>query len=87
LPDDFEDHFIQILFSVIQPKLGLFEVQEEGFLVHAPLKRARRDLAPPGAFYTVDMSLTPGEFITAMIDLEVFTVPDINQAIITAPSI
>jgi len=41
----------------------------------------------PKPFNAVDVGLASGEFILAMIHSEVFSIPDINQAIVASPAI
>ena len=66
--DDFNDHPTEILVSVIESKLTLFEVQVKGRFAYPPEPRQTGFSEAPETLDAVDMSLAPGKLISAMID-------------------
>ena len=85
--DDFEDHPVHVLVSIVESKLALFEVQVKGGLAYPSKSCEARFRKAPEAFDSVDMSFTPGKFVTAMINPKVFAIADIDKAIVTTPAI
>jgi len=75
--------------SVIEPEFTFFEVQVEGFLVHAAELRqaAFREPPPPEALDAIDVHGSAPELIALMSDVAVPAVPHTHQAIIAAPAV
>ncbi len=72
---------------MIESKFGFFEVQVEGTPGHAiELGQAPLRKAPEG-LDTVDMPFTVGELILPMMHSEVLVKADIDQPVITAPTV
>jgi len=72
---------------MIESKLAFFEVQEEGSFVHSSEAGEACFGKTPEAFYAINMCLSSGEFVAAMINSQVLTVTNINKAIIASPAI
>ena len=72
---------------MIKPKLTLLQMQRKGMFGHTiELSQATLSKAPKG-FNTVDMTITPNEFIVAMIDPKVLVKANVDQTIIATPAI
>lgn len=61
LQDNFEYHFVQILFSMIEYTVSLLDVQKS-IIVHFSEASESRLAKAPKAFYVIDMFLINGEF-------------------------
>ena len=85
--DDFEDHPVHVLVSIVESKLALFEVQVKGGLAYPSKSCEARFRKAPEAFDSVDMGFPPGEFVTAMIHTEVLAIANIDKAIVTTPAV
>jgi len=62
-------------------------VQEKGGFAHPSESCEARFCKAPEAFYSVDMSFAPGEFVTAMIHTEMLAIANIDKAIVTTPAV
>ncbi len=73
--------------AIVEAPLALFEMQIKGMssatieLLQTPLSKA------PKAFDTVDMTAAKGELISRVVNLKMFSVTDIHQAIIAPPAV
>ena len=87
MTDDFEDQWVEILASMIEPKLTFFEMQVEGGQSLATETNESCFCMAPDAFCPVDVSTTFSKFILAVIDAQVFAVTHIDQAVIATPTV
>jgi hypothetical protein len=72
---------------VVEPILGLFQMQVEGSRRDAiELLQATFGKAPE-ALNAVDMMRARHELVLTVMDSEMFGIPDINQPVITAPTV
>ena len=72
---------------MIKAKFTFFQMQMEGGFSHAPKPTKPCFGITPKTLNTIDMRLSLNKFITPMVDAKMLLVSQINQAIITPPSI
>ena len=72
---------------MVEPKLTLFQMQVEGTRIHAAKANKPGLGIAPEAFNAVDVSMPLGKFVLAVINAEVLSVTNINQAVVTAPTV
>ena len=73
--------------SMIKPKFAFFQVQVKGAGTHATEANQPGFGISPKTFYTVDVGFASGKEVLSMIDAKMFTIANIDQAIITSPSV
>ena len=72
---------------MIESKLTLFKMQVKCTGGHATESKQARFGIPPETFNSIDVITAFGKFILAMINPELLTVTNIDQAIIAAPAV
>ena len=73
--------------SVVEAELAFFEVKIKRLLMDSTKLRKTYLGQTPEVFNAVDVGYPSSKFILSMIHTIVLSVPKINQAIVTAPSI
>ena len=69
---------------MIEPKLTFFKIQIKSGFGKSPELGQSNFSDPPEIFDSVDMGLAVGKFISTMLNLMVFFITQIHQAIIAA---
>ena len=82
-----EEQFVHIFVPVVEPELGLFQMEIEGTLAHASKLRQSHLGYSPEVLDAIDMRLPGNEFISAMVHTIMSSIPQINQAIIGMESV
>ena len=72
---------------MIESKFTFFKVQVEGALMDPSETDETSFCIPPEAFDPIHMRAAADKLIFAMIDAEMFPIPDIDQPIVPAPSV
>ena len=67
---------------MIEPKLTFFEMQVEGAGGHATETNQACFRVPPESFNAVDVSTTFGKFVLAVIDAQMLSKTNIDQAVV-----
>ena len=72
---------------MVKPELTLFEVQDKGSFMNTTESTQPGFCIPPEAFDSINMSFTTDEFILPMMNSKMLFIADVNQAIISSPTI
>ena len=72
---------------MIESKFTFFKVSVEGALMDPSETDKSSFCIPPEAFDPIHMRAAADKLIFAMIDAEMFPIPDIDQPIVSAPSV
>ena len=79
--------FVDIFVTVVEPKLALFEMEIKSGFVHTSEFNQSDFSIGPKRFYAVDMRLASDKFIIAVLNTEMFVVSEIDQTIVTTPTV
>jgi len=78
---------VEILTSMIEPKLTFFEMQDEGAGSHATKANESCFCVAPKTFDPVDVSSTFVKFVLVVIDAQMLSIGNVDQAVIAAPAV
>lgn len=84
---DFQHNLVDIFMSVIEPEFTFFQMIIIRFFPDSTKFSKPGFSIAPEAFYPVNMGIPSGKFILSMVNSKVFFIPQINQSIVSTPTI
>ena len=82
-----EDELVQVLPSVVKPKLAFLQVEVKCVFLQPPKTYKPCFGVCPKALYTVDVCVFIGKFVVPMLNPKMLLVSYIHQTIVPAPTI
>lgn len=78
---------VEVLSPMVKPEFTFLQMEVKCALLQAPEAHEASFGISPETFYPADMAMLRGEFVFTVLDPEVFLIPKVHKAIVTAPAV